>query len=812
MKRLIQTIAMLFLRNGRKRAAWLKRHNVLGGIGENCYWGPVIMPVYPELIKLHNNVIVHGKSLLAPHDMVNVFLKRAVPGEDFGYDERLGCIEIMDNVYIASGSRIMPNVRINKNCIISAGSVVTQDVPENSVVAGNPAKVIGRFDMFVASRLMNKDRSYHFKNQLLPPEIAEAEWDFFMKSREKAQQTHTQPEDFVRLRTKSPVREGSDYSQGQKQKVIDVLSEGISGIDFEKETQLVTNGIFDSLSLITVVSLLEEAFSCKIPFEKVNADNFNSVDHMAVMLQGLQAQGQAEQPLEKEPTTAPFRGLGDPIAFDEAETWKPIVQRIFEHALKAPDDIAVIAGDHETTYREFANMIYSISVWLKAKGVKQGDHVVVQASHEVTCPACWYAIHLAGAAAVPVEKTAPASRIMEIATATDSRFVIAKKASGSSSVAWSSYDDVYAIEHKNEFTAETVIVYPDTNLICDVVFTTGTTGKSKGVILTHRQQSLYTSVAADGYKLKKNSRFLVAAPLNHVGGIRSTHFALANGCCAVYMEGMSDLVKLFAVIEKHQVTSLFLPPASIRIIINRTGDRFSKFKHQIDFVTTGSSPLFASDCDGIRKLLPYSRLYNTYQATEIPGGTAYNYNEEDFRPNCIGKPVRSMDIAILTDDGRFTKEAGVEGQICAKSEMVTKGYYNEPELTHSVFKDGWFVSSDIGRFDEDGYLYYIGRKDDVINLGGYKIAPTDVENIALQSGLVQECICIEDTDEYGIPFIKLLVVVADKSKFDPKALNAFLSDKLEKYKIPRTIEAVPALMKTFNGKTDRKAYRRNCKE
>ena len=133
---------------------------------------------------------------------------------------------------------------------------------------------------------------------------------------------------------------------------------------------------------------------------------------------------------------------------------------------------------------------------------------------------------------------------------------------------------------------------------------------------------------------------------------------------------------------------------------------------------------------------------------------------------------------------------------------------NEPELTQSVFKDGWFVSSDIGKFDEDGYLYYIGRKDDVINLGGYKIAPTDVESLALQSGLVQECLCIEDHDEYGVPFLKLLVVVEDKSKFDPVALGAFLSDKLEKYKIPRVIEAVDALIKTYNGKTDRKAYRK----
>lgn len=799
-KRLIHSIAMMFLRSGRRRADYLKRHHIFADIGENCYFGPYKIPLYPELIKLHNNVIVHGKALLVPHDMVNVFLKRAVPGEDFGPNERLGCIEIMDNVYIGPASRILPNVRINKNCIISAASVVTQDIPENSVVAGNPAKVIGRFDMLVASRLMSKAHSYHFKNQVLPPEIAAAEWDFFEKSRQAA----AVPEQV----DVAGAGIDSGVSMAVREKIIKVLSADISGIDFEKEKQLITKGDLDSLSLITVVSLLEEAFSCKIPFEAVNADHFDSADRMTLLMQRLQTQEPSAQPKERVETTGSFKGLGAAIAFDEAETWKPIVQRIIEHALKAPDDIAVIANDQETTYREFADMIHSISVWLKAKGVKQGDHVVVQASHEVTCPACWYAIHLVGAAAVPVEKTAPESRILEIATATDSCLVIAKKNSASSSVSWSTYDDIYAIEHKYEFTANTAVRYPDVNMLCDIVFTTGTTGKSKGVVLTHRQQSLCTSVATDTYGLKKNSRFLVAAPLNHVGGIRSTNFQLANGCCVVFMEGMGDLLKLFAVIERHHVTSLFLPPASIRIIINRTGNRFSMFKHQIDFVLTSSAPLFASDSHGIRELLPYSRLYNTFQATEIPGGTAYDYNKEEFRPNCIGKPVRTMDFAILTEDGQFTKEAGIEGQICAKGELVMKGYYNEPELTRSVFKDGYFVSSDIGVFDQEGYLYYIGRKDDVINIGGYKIAPTDVESLALQSGLVQECICIEDSDEYGVPYLKLLVVVEDKSKFAPVTLNAFLSDKLEKYKIPRVIEAVDALIKTYNGKTDRKAYRK----
>lgn len=86
--------------------------------------------------------------------------------------------------------------------------------------------------------------------------------------------------------------------------------------------------------------------------------------------------------------------------------------------------------------------------------------------------------------------------------------------------------------------------------------------------------------------------------------------------------------------------------------------------------------------------------------------------------------------------------------------------------------------------------------------------PVLVESLALQSGFVQECLCIEDYDEYGVPYLKLLVVVEDKGKFDHVALGAFLSERLEKYKIPRTIEVVDALIKTFNGKTDRKAYRK----
>ena len=179
--RMYHSIRLFLLRSPRKRAEYLKKHDILGHIGENCYWGPWLLPLYPKMIRIHNNVHVHKTAKLVPHDMLNRFLASCDEKADFGHGEKLGCIEMMDNVYIAMNCIVMPNVRINRNCIISAGSIVTSDIPENTIATGIPAKPNGRFDMFMALRKMNKSNTVKFKNQELPDEIAEAEWKKFLE-------------------------------------------------------------------------------------------------------------------------------------------------------------------------------------------------------------------------------------------------------------------------------------------------------------------------------------------------------------------------------------------------------------------------------------------------------------------------------------------------------------------------------------------------------------------------------------------------------------------------------------------------------
>jgi len=180
-ERLKHSLRLLLMRSIRKRTQYVKENNLFYSMGEKCVWGPWLVPLYPKMIKLHNNVVVHKTAKIVTHDVINGFLKESRPDIDFGPEERVGCVELMDNVYIAMNVTIMSDVRIGPNCIVTAGSVVTSDIPENSIASGNPAKVIGRYDMYMALRRMGRGSAIPFRNQELPDSVADEMWSRFEK-------------------------------------------------------------------------------------------------------------------------------------------------------------------------------------------------------------------------------------------------------------------------------------------------------------------------------------------------------------------------------------------------------------------------------------------------------------------------------------------------------------------------------------------------------------------------------------------------------------------------------------------------------
>ncbi len=185
-QRLWHTIRLWTIRGDRQRAEYAKRNNIYRGVGENVGIMDRKVPLYSQLIEFHNNIQVASGVSFLTHDATNSMLSRIMCtwGGGVKPQEIIGCIEIMDNVFIGSHTLILSNVRIGPNAIVAAGSVITKDVPPNSVVAGVPAKVIGTFDSYMEKR---KDRIYPAGlrpiGQEISPELVDYMWKEFTKKR-----------------------------------------------------------------------------------------------------------------------------------------------------------------------------------------------------------------------------------------------------------------------------------------------------------------------------------------------------------------------------------------------------------------------------------------------------------------------------------------------------------------------------------------------------------------------------------------------------------------------------------------------------
>ena len=181
-KRLIQTASLILVGGAMKRAEYLKKRHIFGYIGNKVRYQGRVIPLYPELIKLHDNVFIARNVHFETHDMISAVINTAYPGAKV--PEHVGCIEIMDNVFVGSDTTILYGVRIGENCVIGSGSLVNKDCEPDSIYAGVPAKKVGTWETFVEKR-MRKDYSYIAHNQNITSEEINTAWEMFYEKHEK---------------------------------------------------------------------------------------------------------------------------------------------------------------------------------------------------------------------------------------------------------------------------------------------------------------------------------------------------------------------------------------------------------------------------------------------------------------------------------------------------------------------------------------------------------------------------------------------------------------------------------------------------
>lgn len=476
---------------------------------------------------------------------------------------------------------------------------------------------------------------------------------------------------------------------------------------------------------------------------------------------------------------------------------RSIVKSIYEHSLEAPSKTAIIGTDCTVNYGTLWAVISNVSKRLKDKGIVAGERVMLEAGSTVEYLACCYGIHLAGAVHVPVEKDVPADRINEIAEEIRPSLIL----TGSHPIEGlgCSFENIIS---ENPYPD---IQFPTEDMLQEILFTTGTTGKSKGVMITHYGQMNMCESQNAVLNYSEDNVWLIPTPMNHAAGLRKTHMSMVRGSTVVLMDGFKNLKLFFSNMREYGVTSLYLPPSAVHYILMLASKELAKFDEQLDFLYSSSSALPGGDKEKLIELLPHVRKFDAYGGSEVGAVVYIDYNAIRGDGRCVGKPNPGVDVFIVDENYQPMKSSeGNPGIIAIRSNTVTAGYWNEPELTAQTIHDGVIYMSDLGYISDEGYLYLVGRRDDVINVGGLKVAPTEVEDIALRYEKIAECACIPFEDKaYGI-CLKMFVVMKDGNAFDASEVVSYLESKLEAYKIPKFVECVAEIPKTFNGKIDRK--------
>ena len=429
---------------------------------------------------------------------------------------------------------------------------------------------------------------------------------------------------------------------------------------------------------------------------------------------------------------------------------------IEQHARLCPQKTAIVFGEEKYSYAELWERVSRRME--EFKHINRGQIYCLRAVTSINFLISYFALHKVGGVAVPLEKSLP--------------------------------DETYKI------ISEKMCSYKVPEGSADILYTTGTTGKSKGVIISHRTILADAENLIDGQGFSRDLAFVINGPLNHIGSLSKIYPVIMLGGTVILVDGLKDINKFFEAFNYPAAKmATFLVPASIRMLIQFSSEKIKALAEKMEFIETGAAAISQSDMLELCRLLPHTRLYNTYASTETGIICTYNYNDGKCVSGCLGKPMKHSSITISD-----------KGKIICYGDTLMSGYVDDPEMTASILRDGAIFTSDVGKIDENGMLHLIGREGDVINVGGFKVAPTEVEDAALAFPDVEDCVCVPVDHKITGKALKLLVVMKCEKNLDGRELALFLKSRLETYKVPLLYSQIEHVERTFNGKINRKYY------
>ncbi len=489
---------------------------------------------------------------------------------------------------------------------------------------------------------------------------------------------------------------------------------------------------------------------------------------------------------------------------------------IAHHGRARPGATAVVFGADHLSYRQFAARVARAGNLLRALGIGAGDKVATASANALELLELYWAVPSIGATLVPLSPMLLGPGLASLLHGSDARCLITQRTL--LPVLQSIRDQLPPLVLLLDGEAEGCIDYraraaamPDEMTPADVspddlfniMFTSGTTGEPKGIMLPHRVRALYGTLFGSALRMTPESRTLQTGAIVFNGAFVTMVPTFYLGATYVLMPQF-DVAATLELIERERITHAMLVPAQIVALLG--APQFDARRLQsLECILSLGAPLLLQHRERLNEVLP-GRLYELYGLTE-GFVTILDRDQAVRKAGSVGLPPVFSALRILRDDG--TEAAvGEAGEIVGRAPIAMTGYYRRPDLTATTLRDGWIHTGDVGYIDDEGYLHLVDRKKDMIDSGGVKVYPRDIEEIASRHPQVREVAV------FGVPHEKwgetplAAVILRPDADVDANALKDWINARVSaRYQRVSQVVLLPDFPRSAAGKTLKRELR-----
>lgn len=479
-----------------------------------------------------------------------------------------------------------------------------------------------------------------------------------------------------------------------------------------------------------------------------------------------------------------------------------VQEYLIESSKRYPDHCALVVGEKRLNYRELNNQTSHLAEILIAQGLQSGDRVVIALNNILQNVLSFWAVLKAGGVACLINDALNLDKIKEIVTDCQAKIFIGNQVFHSpQTICFDSSDFDILKNH-----SETYFNRPSLDIdLAAIIYTSGSTGRAKGVMMTHRN-ILSASTSINQY-LQHNAKDIIlsALPLSFDYGLYQLIMSCSVGATLILEKSFLLPLDFMKKIITEKVTVLPVVPTMITLL-DDYAKKFGMQKNVVRCVTNTGAALHSSHGVGLKKLFPQSEIISMYGVTECKRCSYLPAEDYDRKPGSIGIAIPNTQLWIVDEWGKPLPPNQI-GEIVIRGATVMQGYWNNPISTAKRLKAGLLpgekilYSGDYGWLDEEGYLYFHGRMDEIFKSRGIKIVPKKIEDALLALEAIKEAVVVGVEDQaYGHAIIAFITLHLNKNAQEVKQK---IKQQLLTVEQPQKIIILPALPKTAHGKYDR---------